>query len=297
TMLSFGVGEWCRVFPVEQMMRSSGGYIVRRDSGDILYRRVLERYVQLATEAQVPHAIFPEGQLSKDGRMSPAKFGILTYLTRHYDPARSAELVFVPIGCNYDRIPEDTNVIESDTHEFRARGKRYIIQSGVAFALRTIWEMIAWRRSYGFACAKFGCPISFNDWLKERGLDWPAMDRNERYAVLEEFGNGLMQEVGELVPVMPVPLLCHALLEHQAGDVEEKELLDAFKKRIKHAEERDATIILPRNDPRLALLHAINQACARNFLHQKGARTFEVNSDMIKVISYYANSIDHVVSL
>ena len=31
TMLSFGVGEWSGIFPVRQLMRSAGGYFIRRD--------------------------------------------------------------------------------------------------------------------------------------------------------------------------------------------------------------------------------------------------------------------------
>jgi glycerol-3-phosphate O-acyltransferase len=82
TMLSFGVGEWSGIFPVRQLMRSAGGYFIRRDSNDLLYRRALERYVQMATEARVPHAIFPEGALSPDGGMQQARFGLFSYVTK-----------------------------------------------------------------------------------------------------------------------------------------------------------------------------------------------------------------------
>ena len=61
TMLSFGVGDWSGIFPVRQLMRSAGGYYIRRDSNNLLCRRALERYVQMATAARVPHAIFPRG--------------------------------------------------------------------------------------------------------------------------------------------------------------------------------------------------------------------------------------------
>ena len=54
TMLSFGVGEWSRVWPIQPLMRMAGGYFVRRDTGDPLYRLLLKRYVQMATQARVP---------------------------------------------------------------------------------------------------------------------------------------------------------------------------------------------------------------------------------------------------
>ncbi len=295
TMLSFGAGEWSQVFPIEQMLRSAGGYFVRRDSGDPLYRKVLERYVQIASEANVPHAIFPEGQLSTDGRLSPAKFGILTYITRRYVPDNSPDLVFIPIACNYDRVPEDINVIEHDTFQFRRMGARYVVRSGVVFAFRTIWEMVAWRRSYGFACAAFGRPVSFVEWLRERDMDWMELDPGARYQALTEFGNGVMDNIRGLIPVTPVPVLCHVLRPYGESHVEEKELLAGFRARIEQAEDHDATIILPRNDSRLALLHALNQLVARKILFHHGGREYSVNPENAPLVDYYANTIEHLL--
>jgi len=42
------------VWPLQSLIRAMGAYFVRRNSGDPLYRTVLQRYVQMATEAGVP---------------------------------------------------------------------------------------------------------------------------------------------------------------------------------------------------------------------------------------------------
>ena len=68
-------------------MRAMGAYFVRRNSKDPLYRKVLERYVAMATAAGVTQAVFPEGGLSRDGRLRPPKLGILDYMLRSFDPA------------------------------------------------------------------------------------------------------------------------------------------------------------------------------------------------------------------
>ena len=47
--LSYAVGEWARVWLVESIIRAMGAYFIRRDSRDPLYRKVLARYVHLAT--------------------------------------------------------------------------------------------------------------------------------------------------------------------------------------------------------------------------------------------------------
>ncbi len=61
TALSYAVGEWARIWPLQQLIRSMGAYFVRRNSDSPIYRRVLERYVHMATEAGVAQAMYPEG--------------------------------------------------------------------------------------------------------------------------------------------------------------------------------------------------------------------------------------------
>ena len=43
--LSYAVGEWARIFPLEMLIRAMGAFFVRRGSQNPLYRKVLERYV------------------------------------------------------------------------------------------------------------------------------------------------------------------------------------------------------------------------------------------------------------
>ena len=71
--LSYAVGEWARIWPLQQLIRSMGAYFVRRNSGDPLYRTVLQRYVQMAAEAGVPQAVYPEGGLVDGRQAAPAQ--------------------------------------------------------------------------------------------------------------------------------------------------------------------------------------------------------------------------------
>jgi glycerol-3-phosphate O-acyltransferase len=49
--LAYAVGEWARVWPLRTLVRAMGGYFIRRRYNNPLYRKVLARYVQMATEA------------------------------------------------------------------------------------------------------------------------------------------------------------------------------------------------------------------------------------------------------
>ena len=51
--LSYAVGEWARIWPLQTLVRAMGAYFVRRNSKDPLYRKVLARYVHLATASGV----------------------------------------------------------------------------------------------------------------------------------------------------------------------------------------------------------------------------------------------------
>src|SRR5687767_13081625 len=109
--LSYAVGEWARLWPLSALIRAMGAYFVRRNSRDELYRRVLERYVAMATEAGVPQAVFPEGGLSRDGRMRAPRLGVLDYMLRGFQLDGERDLVFVPLGLNYDRVLEDRSLL------------------------------------------------------------------------------------------------------------------------------------------------------------------------------------------
>src|SRR4051794_17496879 len=54
TALSYAVGEWARVWPLQTLIRSTGAYFVRRSSGDPLYRRGPGRYIPTAAPPRAP---------------------------------------------------------------------------------------------------------------------------------------------------------------------------------------------------------------------------------------------------
>ncbi|HXM77477.1 MAG TPA: 1-acyl-sn-glycerol-3-phosphate acyltransferase, partial [Thermoanaerobaculia bacterium] len=109
--ISYAVGEWARIWPLQTLVRAMGAYFVRRNSRDALYRKVLERWVAMATEAGVTQAVFPEGGLSRDGKLRPPKVGILDYMLRAFDPQGERDIAFIPVGINYDRTFEDRSLL------------------------------------------------------------------------------------------------------------------------------------------------------------------------------------------
>jgi glycerol-3-phosphate O-acyltransferase len=142
--LSYAVGEWARVWPLQSLVRAMGAYFVRRDSGDDLYRRVLARYVAMATAEGVTQAVFLEGGLSRDGRLREPRLGILDYMIRGFDPDGPRDLVFIPVGINYDRTLEDRTLLLGRDAEAASRARavattaRFVTRS-LGLMLRSRW--------------------------------------------------------------------------------------------------------------------------------------------------------------
>lgn len=290
--LSFGIGEWARTWPIQPLMRAAGGYFLRRDSGDPLYRRVLERYVQMATEARVPHAMFPEGALSRDGGLREAKLGLLSYITRMFDPVRSPDIVFIPIGTNYDRVPEERTIIARASENFVDRGKRFVLQSSVRFIGYLIGQVLRGRRQpFGYACANFGTPVSFKAWLRGHWVDWPSLDRSMRFFWLEKFAHELLDDVRALISILPNALLC--AIFHASPDVRlsADQLAERFEQALQDARARGAHIYLPDDKPSQGLQEALATLLGRRILLPTDDGRYRANEKEIDLIAYYANSI------
>ena len=133
TALSYAVGEWARIWPLQQLIRSMGAYFVRRNSNNPIYRRVLERYVHMATEAGVPQAMYPEGGLSRDGRLREPKLGLFDYMLKSFDPKGTHDIVFVPVALNYDRVLEDRTLLRSLDKEPPRRGAWFAARTALGF--------------------------------------------------------------------------------------------------------------------------------------------------------------------
>ena len=115
TALSYAVGEWARIWPLQTLIRSLGAYFVRRNSKNPLYRRVLARYVQMATESgRGSGNVSRRADLAEMGACGRSSSGLVSYMVSAFDPTSDRDLVFVPVGINYDRVLEDRSL---DPHD------------------------------------------------------------------------------------------------------------------------------------------------------------------------------------
>jgi glycerol-3-phosphate O-acyltransferase len=216
--ISYAVGEWARVWPLSRLIRGMGAYFIRRGSRNALYRRVLARYVQMAAAEGVAQAIFPEGGLSLDGRVGPAKLGLLSYIVAGCE-AEGRDILFVPVGLAYDRVLEDR--LLTDAARAGVRRFRPSVTGVVGFVLRTGWRVLRGNfPGFGATAAGFGAPVSLRGFFEGRDGD-----------VTEDLGTELMARVARAVPILPVPLVAAAL---EAG-ISSRAALEAEVRRLADA--------------------------------------------------------------
>ncbi len=300
TALSYAVGEWARIWPLQQLIRAMGAYFVRRNSKNPLYRRVLERYVHMATAAGVTQAVFPEGGLSRDGALRPPRLGLLDYMLRDFTVSPEGgsgerDLVFVPVAINYDRVLEDRTLL-LDTLPEGERRPAPALSTTLRFVGRNLWQMVVsdWHR-FGYACVNFGTPVSLSTFLAAEGVDLQTLDREQRIAVTAKLAGRLMKEIGAVVPVIPVPVVCTVLLEAGEAWLSEIEVKSRFFAKLSALQAAGAQVYIPRRDEDYMAAVGLRMLRLRRLVEEKDG-LFRARPEERRVLAYYARSIEHLES-
>jgi glycerol-3-phosphate O-acyltransferase len=294
--LSFAVGEWARVWPFDDLLRSLGGFFIRRHSGDPLYRRVLESYVQTAIEQGITQAVFPEGGLSGDGRLRPARMGLLSYMTKHYARDTTRDLVFVPVGVNYDRVVEDRTQLAGAPSKAPLPSTAAAAWATAEWLVKNTGLYLRGRlHRFGYACVNFGAPISLKGYLTDRNLDLSSLDESVRHAETERLASLLMGEIARVIPVTPVSLVATALLGFDGAAVSDAALVARVSALGEELVSRKVHVYVPRQDLVYFVRVGLRMLVLRRLVvRQDGAYCIPPRER--PVVEYYANSIAHFFS-
>lgn len=294
--LSYAVGEWARVPVLQQLIRSMGAYFIRRNSRDGLYRKVLARYVHMATTAGVTQAVFPEGGLSRDGRLRPVKLGLLSYIAAGWEPG-GRDVVFVPVGLNYDRVLEDRSLVA----EIDGPPPRVSTWTKTRRTLAFLWRNLRlrlagrWHR-FGYACVSFGAPVSLAAHFSEAGVADPRRaseaDRNQ---AVERLGDRLMAEIAQVIPALPVSLVALALTETRQAPLDELALKARVGETIDRLALKGAHVHIPRADRDYAVDAGLRMLEMRRIVETGEDGIVRVTQGEERIVAYYANAVAHLL--
>ena len=291
--LSYAVGEWAKVWPLQTLIRAMGAYFVRRKSGNPLYRRVLERYINMATKEGVCQAVFPEGGLSRDGCLRPPKLGIFDYMLRNYEPQRDRDLVFIPVGINYDRTLEDRSLLRALDPEAPKRSGWFAIRTTLGFIWRGVILMILsrWQR-FGYACVNFGPQISMRKYCQDNDIDFSRMEREARFSEIEKLAGRLMSGIKQVIPVLPVSLVAMVMRETGDQGLSAFEVEARVNRLIEKLQDARVPVYVTTRSRVQTILDALNTLKLRHLVVESDG-IYKVVPQEHDVLSYYANSIAH----
>jgi len=295
--ISYAVGEWARAFPLEHVFKAFGSYFIRRRYREPLYHTVLERYVQLITREGVTQGIFVEGGLTRDGKLRPPKIGLLDYvLGIGREPAYAARLHVVPVAVNYDRVLEDRSLLRELESKERGRRPPRLVQA---------WEVghyVAWNltrlvtrqwKRYGRAAVVVGAPIPLGPWFaSERDLF--TLDRPERLARVQALCDDLLERVGSLIPVTPVPLVCAAIQSFDGDFIPRDRLLERIDELRGVLRELNAGVVRQDRTAEEVFDRAYRMLRMRRVLSRTGTGYLVLPKGR-PLVSYYANSVGHLL--
>ena len=295
TTLSYAVGEWARIWGLQSLVRAMGAYFIRRSSNNELYRKVLARYVAMATREGVPQAFFPEGGLSTDGKLREPKFGLLSYMLSGYSQTSGRDVVFIPVGINYDRVMEDRILTQKLEQDSTGRDYSLSIKKSLSFTANLIARRLQGKLyKNGHACVSFGNPISLNEWIKIHKISFEKSTDKQKSKAIEKLGEQLITEVGNVIPVMPVALVASVFKKANTNPMTELEIKSKVFKLISDYEKKGFHVHIPREDHDYAVGTGLRMLTLRHIIMEDDNGMFSANPDEKVILDYYANSIAHL---
>lgn len=283
TSLSYAVGEWARRWPLRTIIKSMGAYFIRRKSRNALYRKVLARYVQMATEGGVTQAMFPEGGLSLTGAVGEPKMGLMNYMVQGFQPGHSRDVVFVPVAINYDMVIEDRVLVAAGIgghRKFRLR-----IRDIFGHIFRHFWQRITGRfHRFGYASVSFGSPLSLTEFIG-------GMARNAAGDPTMPLANEVMARIRKVVPVLPVPVVAAVLLAEDG--LERAQVAARFAALVDEMEATGAHIHMPRDDMDYAVEVGLRLLLSRKLIREENG-AYSIDPEEREILAFYANSIAHL---
>jgi glycerol-3-phosphate O-acyltransferase len=257
---------------------------------------VLERYVQLITRNGVTQGIFPEGGLTRDGALRPAKVGLIDYIIRTVDDPRfDRDIWLVPVGINYDRVLEDRSLIRERI--VGARPASLVARLGAVgrFAFSNMVRLFTGRlRRYGRAAVNFGTPISVRAWLTRQGRGVLQLPKYERLAQIQQLADFAMERIGAVIPVTPVPLAAAALLSFGTSVIPRERLLERMDELRDNLGELNAKVVRSELPITEVWERAWRTLVMRRLVIAQGADLILLPKQR-PLLEYYANSIRHLL--
>jgi glycerol-3-phosphate O-acyltransferase len=285
--LSYAVGEWARVWPLNHLFKWFGAYFIRRRYREPLYHAVLSTFVQTITKNGVTQGIFIEGGLTRDGAFQKPKLGMLDYIvTAKRDPEFREPLWLIPTSINYDRVLEDRHLTEElmgiEERSTKLEKLRTTFDYLFRNALRSLFRRF---KRYGYAIVTFGAPLLVDDFIREHPAA-VAETFEERKPELTRLAEEVMMRISDAIPVTPVTLAAHIFRDQTV--VSEGEMIAAMERQQRQWHHR---VWLLREKTAEDIWRAAKDVVLLRHLVVGDESGWRWNESELPLRDYYANSL------
>ena len=217
-------------------------------------------------------------------------------------PGGERDLVFIPVGINYDRVLEDRSLLRKLDPPAAASACGASSRSLARFASRQSILAVLRQRRYRLR-------LRLRQ-LRHAGVDARATspraastsarldDAGRRAAGRRSSAAMLMARIGAVVPVLPVPLVATVLLrdaaQRRSRELELKAAVQALMRRRRGAPA--AHVYVPRTDRDYALTVGLRMLDPARASSTSTTACSSANPAELTILRYYANSIAHLVA-
>ena len=122
-----------------------------------------------------------------------------------------------------------------------------------------------------------------------------VMARIQGYARVAEFGAYLMDRIGKLIPVLPVPLVALVFERNPGKALSELEIKSEVELLIERMEAAGAHVYVPRRDRDYAIKAGLRMMVLRHMVEQRDG-LYAADPAELTLLRYYANSIAHLLT-
>lgn len=144
-------------WPAGPILRRGGAFFMRRSfSGNKLYTRVFEGYIDFLMHNGYGIEFFHEGGRSRIGKLMSPRFGVTSFCVRSILRRKAANTYLVPVFIGYDKVMED------DSYAREVSGARKQKESAWQL-LRSVRFLFS---NYGRVDVSFGEPVHFGELWK-----------------------------------------------------------------------------------------------------------------------------------
>jgi glycerol-3-phosphate O-acyltransferase len=184
-------------FPLGPLMRRTGVFFIRRAFRDnLLYKTVIQSYLDFLVEKRFPLEWYLEGGRSRSGRLMPPRLGLLNYVVDAYRRGKADDIQLVPVSIAYDQIQD----VPDYAREAQGKTKE---KESLGWLFRTVKSL---RRRYGDIYIRIGEPVSLAATIGSNAAE------DENSVGLKKLAFEVMFRIGQVTPVTPTAIVSVALL-------------------------------------------------------------------------------------